>query len=51
MLLRIIERFLSRRKLSVMSHHHCVSVGSSKRLLQGADGRYSDNDQLRSYYK
>lgn len=28
-----------------------VKLGATQKLLQGADGRYSDNDQLRSYTK
>ena len=28
-----------------------VKLAPTKELLQGADGRYSDNDSGRSYYK
>lgn len=40
-----------RQPLKSAAKRFILSLGRTSQHLQGADGRYGDNDQLRSYYK
>lgn len=40
-----------RQPLKSATKRFILSLGRTSQHLQGADGRYGDNDQLRSYYK